>query len=43
MVAVTQLAEKDCESTGKSEPLGIIVLFNLGLRVESCVRLDGAI
>ena len=32
MVAVTQLAEKDCESTGKSEPLGIIVLFNLGLR-----------
>lgn len=32
MVAVTQLAEKDCESTGKAEPLGIIVLFNLGLR-----------
>lgn len=32
MVAVTQLAEKDCESTGKTEPLGIIVLFNLGLR-----------
>lgn len=32
MVAVTQLAEKDCESIGKSEPLGIIVLFNLGLR-----------
>lgn len=32
MVAVTQLVEKDCESTGKAEPLGIIVLFNLGLR-----------
>lgn len=32
MVAVTQLAEKECESTGKAEPLGIIVLFNLGLR-----------
>ena len=32
LVTVTQLADKDCESTGKSEPLGIIVLFNLGLR-----------
>lgn len=31
-IAVTSLAEKDCEATHKAEPLGIIVLFNLGLR-----------
>lgn len=31
-MAVTDLAEKDSEITHKAEPLGIIILFNLGLR-----------
>ncbi len=35
--SVCRLAEEDAEKTGHSEPLGIILLFNLGIRIgELC-------